>query len=29
MLIDPIKHVNGVEESTGYSIPVNAKTIRG
>jgi len=29
MLIDPIKHVNGVEESTGYSVSVNAKTIRG
>ena len=30
MLVDPIKHVNGVEgDSTGYSVPVNAKTIRG
>lgn len=29
MLVDPIKHVNGVEDTTGYSVPVNAKTIRG
>jgi len=29
MLVDPIKHVNGVDDSTGFSVPVNAKTIRG
>ena len=29
MLVDPIKLVNGVDDSTGYSVAVNAKTIRG
>ena len=29
MLVDPIKLVNGVDDSTGYSVSVNAKTIRG
>ena len=29
MIVDPIKMVNGVDDSTGYSIAVSAKTIRG
>ena len=29
MIVDPIKMVNGVDDSTGYSVAVSAKTIRG
>ena len=29
MLVDPKALVNGVNESTGYSVQVNAKTMRG